>query len=115
MKLLTILTKHTRCLIRQSTLKPKLHSLIEDGFCIVIISNQKKIDHKQDYENGLERKVDSKNFQRCLVSNLTLQISSIQSLLGCPLLFFACYGSDMNRKPAPGVENCAWSVMCRGK
>ncbi|EKX44686.1 hypothetical protein GUITHDRAFT_139612 [Guillardia theta CCMP2712] len=74
------------CLIRPSILKPKLQSLVKDGFCIVIISNQKRIDKNPDYEAGVEHK-----------------ISSIHSALGCPLIFFACYGSDENRKPAPGM------------
>ena len=88
-------------LMNGSKLKSKLRALVDEGKCIVVISNQGALDRegKTARLKGLETK-----------------LSKVQQALGVPFAFYAGYGKvNRYRKPAPGVwEQLAQDFIQKG-
>lgn len=78
-------------LMNASKLKSKLRALVDQGRCIVVISNQGALDR-------------SKEEKSARLKGLEAKLADVQRALGVPLAFYAGYGKvNRYRKPAPGM------------
>ena len=85
-------------LMNPSKLKSKLKALMDEGKCVVLISNQGRLD------------------QPGRVKALETKLQNVQQALGVPLAFYAGYGKvHRYRKPAPGLwEQLTHDFMMKG-